>query len=63
MAKLLARKSSMPVYVGNSISFVNCPEGGTVEEEMDVFQRIASVVGERLKHILRPLGADAANSV
>lgn len=52
MAKLLARKSNMPVYVGNSCSFSNCPEGGTVEEEMDVFQRIAAVVADRLVQVL-----------
>ncbi|KAH7362902.1 hypothetical protein B0T11DRAFT_88817 [Plectosphaerella cucumerina] len=56
IAKLLARKSNMPVYVGNSCSFANCPEGGTVEEEMDVFQRVAAVVSERLTHVVRPAG-------
>ncbi|KAL2759181.1 hypothetical protein ACRALDRAFT_1075432 [Sodiomyces alcalophilus JCM 7366] len=53
IAKLLARRSGMPVYVGNSASFANCPEGGTVEEEMDVFQRVVGVVGDRLKHVKR----------
>lgn len=63
MAKLLARKANMPIYVGNSCSFVNCPEGGTVEEEMDIFQRIATIVGERLKNVLRPVGAATVNGV
>ncbi|ROT35546.1 hypothetical protein SODALDRAFT_320855 [Sodiomyces alkalinus F11] len=55
IAKLLARRSGMPVYVGNSASFANCPEGGTVEEEMDVFQRVVGVVSDRLKHVKRDL--------
>lgn len=43
----------MPVYVANSSSFVNCPEGGTVEEEMDVSQRVVGVVSDRLKRVKR----------
>lgn len=48
LAKFLARRSGIPVYVGNSASFANCPEGGTVEEEMDIFRRVASVITENL---------------
>ncbi|KAM0283266.1 hypothetical protein ACHAQH_002560 [Verticillium albo-atrum] len=57
MAKLIAKRSNMPVYVGNSTSFTNCPEGGTVEEEMDVFKRVVDVVTERVKLVVKPAAA------
>lgn len=44
MAKLLARRAELPVYVTNSISFVNAGMGGTVEEEMEAFKGIAQTV-------------------
>lgn len=44
MAKLLARKFTMPVYVTNSISLSDAPLGGTVEEEMEVFRTIVDAV-------------------
>ncbi|KAF4982045.1 hypothetical protein FZEAL_2295 [Fusarium zealandicum] len=53
MAKLLARKTQLPVYVTNSISFANAGLGGTVEEEMEAFKTIVQAVLERLQ----PLGA------
>ncbi|WZH47485.1 uncharacterized protein QYS62_008630 [Fusarium acuminatum] len=49
LAKLLARKSQLPVYVTNSISFANAGMGGTVEEEMEAFKTIVQVVVERLQ--------------
>lgn len=44
LAKVLARKSGKPVYVGNSISFVSAGMGGTVEEEMEGFKRCVEVI-------------------
>jgi hypothetical protein len=44
LAKVLARKTAKPVYVGNSISFASAGMGGTVEEEMEGFRRCVEVV-------------------
>lgn len=57
MAKLIAKRANMPVYVTNSSSFTNCPEGGTVEEEMDVFKRVVDVVTERVRLVVKPTAA------
>lgn len=46
LAKLLARKTAKPVYVGNSISFASAGMGGTVEEEMEGFKKVVEVVME-----------------
>ena len=48
LAKLLARKTGKPVYVGNSISFASAGMGGTVEEEMEGFKRVVEVVLEEV---------------
>jgi hypothetical protein len=44
LAKLLARRTKRPVYVGNSISFAGAGMGGTVEEEMEGFKKVVEVV-------------------
>lgn len=44
LAKLLARKTGRPVYVGNSISFASAGMGGTVEEEIEGFKKVVEVV-------------------
>lgn len=49
LAKLLARKSRKPVYVGNSISFAGAGMGGTVEEEMQGFKKVVEVVMEEVR--------------
>jgi hypothetical protein len=59
MAKLLARKTSLPVYVTNSISFVNAGMGGTVEEEMEAFKNIVEVILPKIKDA--GVGATAVN--
>ena len=51
MAKLLARKLQLPVYVTNSISFANAGMGGTVEEEMEAFKNIIEVVVPRIQNV------------
>ena len=49
LAKLLARKTGMPVYVGNSISFASAGMGGTVEEEMEGFKKVVEIVMEQVR--------------
>ncbi|KAL7942960.1 hypothetical protein V8C42DRAFT_347433 [Trichoderma barbatum] len=44
VAKLVARKAELPVYVTNSISLENMGMGGTVEEEMEAFKSVAEAV-------------------
>ena len=56
LAKLLARKTGNPIYVGNSISFASAGMGGTVEEEMEGFKKVVEVVmSEVQKHGPRPV--------
>jgi Proteasome assembly chaperone 4 len=49
LAKLLARKTERPVYVGNSISFESAGMGGTVEEEIEGFKRVVEVVMDEVR--------------
>ncbi|KAI9646245.1 hypothetical protein NHQ30_005685 [Ciborinia camelliae] len=49
LAKLLARKTGKPVYVGNSISFASAGMGGTVEEEMEGFKKVVEIVMEHVR--------------
>lgn len=49
LAKLLARKTQLPVYVSNSMSFANAGMGGTVEEEMEAFKTIVNVTLGKLQ--------------
>ncbi|PQE13147.1 20S proteasome chaperone domain-containing protein [Rutstroemia sp. NJR-2017a BBW] len=49
LAKLLARKTGKPVYVGNSISFASAGMGGTVEEEMEGFKKVVDIVMEQVR--------------
>ena len=53
MARLLARKSKRPVYVGNSMSFASAGMGGTVEEEMEGFKKVVEVVIKELERLER----------
>ncbi|KAG5943382.1 hypothetical protein E4U53_007059 [Claviceps sorghi] len=59
LAKLLARRVQLPVYVTNSVSFTNAGMGGTVEEEMEAFKNIAEVTLDKLRDA--GLGATAVN--
>ena len=52
LAKLLARRTQLPTYVGNSISFASTGLGGTVEEEMDAFKRVVEVTLDNLQPII-----------
>lgn len=57
LAKLLARKSKRPVYVGNSMSFSSAGMGGTVEEEMEGFKAVVEVVMAEVDKSSQPSGA------
>ncbi|KAI0169515.1 hypothetical protein GGR52DRAFT_550378 [Hypoxylon sp. FL1284] len=56
LAKLLAKKTQMPVYVGNSISFANTGLGGTVEEEMEAFKKIVDISLDKLQDVIKAPG-------
>lgn len=58
LAKLLARKTQLPVYVTNSMSFANAGMGGTIEEEMEAFKSIVEATLARL-----PSGTPVVNGV
>jgi hypothetical protein len=62
MAKLLARKTALPVYVGSSVSLASTTLGGTVEEEMEAFKAVGGVVLEALQHVVEA-GAVMPNGV
>lgn len=49
LAKLLARRTQLPVYVSNSMSFADAGMGGTIEEEMEAFKTIVQIVLEKLQ--------------
>jgi len=51
MAKLVAKKTQLPTYVGNSISFASTGLGGTVEEEMEAFKQVAALVLSNLQQL------------
>ncbi|KAI0472117.1 hypothetical protein GGR56DRAFT_656987 [Xylariaceae sp. FL0804] len=53
LAKILARKTQMPVYAGNSISLASAGLGGTVEEEMEAFKKVVEVALEKLKGVIK----------
>jgi len=54
VARLLAKKTQVPVYVGNSISLVDTGLGGSMEEEMEAFRKVVDVVLARLQHLIKP---------
>ncbi|GAP92719.1 hypothetical protein SAMD00023353_8900100 [Rosellinia necatrix] len=49
LARILARKTDMPVYVGNSISFASTGLGGAMEEEMEAFKQVVGVALDKLE--------------
>ncbi|PHH61386.1 hypothetical protein CDD81_411 [Ophiocordyceps australis] len=51
LAKLLARKTQLPVYVSNSMSFETAILGGSVQEEMAAFEAIVDVVLQQLSAV------------
>ncbi|KAK7517931.1 hypothetical protein IWZ03DRAFT_359960 [Phyllosticta citriasiana] len=53
LARILARKSGRPTYVGNSTSFASAGLGGSVEEEMEGLARVVEVVMGELERVDR----------
>ncbi|KAK3685659.1 hypothetical protein B0T22DRAFT_225622 [Podospora appendiculata] len=58
LAKLLAKKTRLPTYVGNSMSFASAGLGGTVEEEMEAFKQVAGLVLSKLQYLTNPVAAN-----
>ncbi|KAI1651859.1 uncharacterized protein F4817DRAFT_83729 [Daldinia loculata] len=56
LAKILVKKTQMPVYVGNSISFANTGLGGTVEEEMEALKRVVDISLDKLQGVVKSPG-------
>lgn len=52
LAKLLARKTQRPTYVGNSISLASTGLGGTVDEEMEAFKKVVEVTLSQLQPVI-----------
>ncbi|KOS17361.1 hypothetical protein ESCO_006399 [Escovopsis weberi] len=52
IARIIARRAQMPVYVTNSVSFESAGMGGTVEEELEAFKNITEAVLDRLSQVL-----------
>ncbi|OJD30128.1 uncharacterized protein BKCO1_660005 [Diplodia corticola] len=51
LAKILARRTARPTYVGNSTSFSSAGAGGNVEEEMEGLARVVEVVVEEVRRV------------
>lgn len=49
LARLFAKKTGLPTYVGSSLSLSGAGLGGTVEEEMEAFRKVVDVVTEKLQ--------------
>jgi len=52
LARLFARKTDLPTYVGSSLSLSGAGLGGTVEEEMEAFGKVVEVVTDKLQSSL-----------
>lgn len=63
MARLFAKKTQLPVYVGSSMSFASTGLGGTVEEEMEAFRKVVEVVSGKLQGVLGVTNGVAAMPV
>lgn len=44
LAKTLARRTNLPVQVGSSVNISSAGNGGSVEEEMEAFRQLVTVV-------------------
>ena len=54
-ARLLAKRTGLPVYVANSVSLASVGLGGVVDEEMEAFQTVVKAVLARLAHLTQTL--------
>jgi hypothetical protein len=53
LARILVKKTQMHVYVTNSLSLANAGLGGTFEEEMEAFKKVAAVASEKLQPLIK----------
>ncbi|KAI0456778.1 hypothetical protein F5B21DRAFT_125022 [Xylaria acuta] len=53
LARILAKKTNMPVYVGNSVSLASTGLGGTMEEEMEAFKQVVAVALDKLQPVIQ----------
>ncbi|TRX93278.1 hypothetical protein FHL15_005857 [Xylaria flabelliformis] len=53
LARILVKKTRMPVYVGNSISLASAGLGGTMEEEMEAFKQVVAVAIDKLQPVIQ----------
>lgn len=53
LAKLVARKTGLPSYVGNSVSLASMGMGGTVEEEMEAFKKVVETLVPLLDDVVK----------
>ncbi|KAI0490379.1 hypothetical protein F4859DRAFT_6851 [Xylaria cf. heliscus] len=53
LARILAKKTNRPVYVGNSVSLASAGLGGTMEEEMEAFKQVVSVALDKLQPVIQ----------
>ncbi|KAI0205254.1 hypothetical protein F4808DRAFT_278522 [Astrocystis sublimbata] len=63
LAKILAKKTNRPVYVGNSISLASTGLGGTVEEEMEAFKQVVAVALDKLRPVIQASQPTQLNGV
>jgi len=49
VAKILAKRTKVPVYVGCSVSFSTAGSGGSVEEEMEGIKNVVETVVARVE--------------
>ncbi|RKU44945.1 hypothetical protein DL546_005774 [Coniochaeta pulveracea] len=52
LAKLVAKKTGLPAYVGNSVSLASMGMGGTVEEEMEAFKTVVETLVPLLNNLV-----------
>ncbi|KAI0124247.1 hypothetical protein BJ170DRAFT_77150 [Xylariales sp. AK1849] len=53
LARILAKRTQMHVYVSNSLSLANTGLGGTFDEEMEAFKKVVEVALDKLQHLIK----------
>ncbi|KAL2110587.1 hypothetical protein VUR80DRAFT_961 [Thermomyces stellatus] len=59
IAKLLAKKTLLPAYVGSSLDLSNMGMGGTAEEEMEAFKTVVEVILAKVRHLTQHPNANS----
>ena len=62
IAKLLARRTQLPTYVGSSLNLSNMGMGGTPEEEMEAFRKVIEVILDKTQHVSKTSDGATANA-